>query len=135
MADAATLLEWRNDPLTRENSHNTAEVSLAEHTAWLAAALANPTRALFIAEESGPVGTARADYSDSGCELSWTVAPQARGKGVASRMVCLLASQIPGALFAEVKRENAASARVAEKAGFTLVEERAGVLYFSRARS
>ena len=79
--DAELLLEWRNDPQTRKSSHTTHEVQKEEHIAWLNLTLTNTNRRLLIAEESGvPVGTIRADYSDGMFELSWTVAPNARGR-------------------------------------------------------
>ncbi len=81
--DADLLLEWRNDPETRSASHKTAVVQREEHISWLLKTLDNPSRRLLIAEENEvPVGTVRADFSDGVYELSWTVAPDARGYGV-----------------------------------------------------
>jgi RimJ/RimL family protein N-acetyltransferase len=134
LQDADLLLEWRNDPATREASHSTARVPRDEHLAWLSATLANADRKLVIAEENGaPVGTVRAERANGVWNLSWTVAPQARGRGVAKRMVALLASRISGPIRAEVKAENIASARIAEHAGMTLERESDGVLHYRRA--
>lgn len=125
------LLEWRNDPDTRRNSHSTDEVNLADHVRWVEGTLKNPNRTLWVAELGGlPVGTVRADRDESGCELSWTVAPAARGKGIGKRMVAAAARQTSGPLRAEVKTGNVASARIAEAAGMRLESEREGVLYF-----
>ena len=44
-----------------------------------------------------PVGTVRADHSKGVYELSWTVAPAARGQGVAKEMVAMAAAM--GGLF------------------------------------
>ena len=116
--DANLLLEWRNDPKTRKASHKTAEVKKDEHISWLSRTLNNPNRRLLVAEENGnPVGTVRADFSESVWELSWTVAPSARKCGVAKQMVVLLASQISEPIRAEVKAGNIASLRIAEHAG------------------
>ena len=132
--DADLLLEWRNDPETRKASHNTAEVQRDEHVTWLSRTLSNPNRRLFVAEEDGvPVGTARADLSEGVWELSWTVAPNARGRGVAKRMVALLASQISEPIRAEVKAGNLASVRIAEHAGMKFDREANGVLHYARA--
>jgi RimJ/RimL family protein N-acetyltransferase len=134
VADSELLLQWRNDPTTRGASHNSAHIALAEHRAWLEKTLRNPERRLYIAEEDGmPVGTARADLADGVWELSWTVAPTARGRGVGKRMVALLAQQIREPIRAEVKAGNTASARIAEQAGMTFDLEADGVLHFSRA--
>lgn len=133
IGDADLLLAWRNDGGTRHASHNTAEVSREEHVAWLNKVLRDGTRQLFIAEEEGvAVGTVRADMADGIHELSWTVAPEARGHGVAKRMVAALASQISEPLRAEIKADNTASVRVAEHAGMYLKCEADGILYYAR---
>ena len=133
LRDADLLLEWRNDPATRAASHDTSRVAQEEHIAWLSAALNNPDRKLYIAEENGaPVGTVRADCANGVWNLSWTVAPQARGRGVAKRMVALLASRISDPIRAEVKAGNVASARIAQHAGMTLERESNAVLHYAR---
>ncbi len=91
-------------------------------------------RRLFVAEENGvPVGTVRADLSDGVYELSWTVAPNARGRGVGKRMVALLASQISAPIRAEVKAGNSSSIRIAEYVGMQYDREDNGVLHYRRA--
>jgi RimJ/RimL family protein N-acetyltransferase len=131
--DSKILLQWRNDPLTKSNSHNTSEVKKEEHEKWLKSTLNNPNRKLFIAHEDGvPVGTVRADFSDNIYELSWTVSPSARGRGVGKRMVQLLANEIKGSIRAEIKVGNVASKRIAEYVGMKLVYEKDGVQYFQR---
>lgn len=131
--DADILLEWRNDPETREASHNTAEVQKSDHMSWLSRTLGNSDRRLYVAEENGkPVGTVRADFADGVWELSWTVSPRARGRGVAKRMVSVLANQIPEPIRAEVKTGNASSARIAEHAGMVFEREIDGVRHYKR---
>lgn len=133
LQDADLLLEWRNDPATRLASHDTAETPRDAHYSWLTESLSNPHRKLFIAQEIGvDVGTLRADFSDGAWTLSWTVAPAARGRGVAKRMVAMLAQQIREPLRAEIKVENTASARVAEHAGLKYFREINGVLHYRR---
>lgn len=134
MADAALLLTWRNDPLTRAMSRNAAKVAPSEHCAWLENALADPARTLYIAELDGvPVGTLRADTRRDGTtELSWTVAPAARGKGVGRRMVAELASRLTGPIRARIKAANAASVRIAEQVGMQLERDDGEVLHFVR---
>lgn len=133
MKDAKTLLEWRNDASTRSASHNTEMVKMDDHVAWLSATLNNPNRQLFIAEDDGcPIGTVRADSSDGIHELSWTIAPSVRGRGLAKIMVSLLANQINTPIRAEVKEENIASIKVAKYAGMTIERTDKGVIHFKR---
>lgn len=132
--DADILLEWRKDPETRKASHNKAEVQRNEHISWLSSTLGNPNRRLYVAEENGdPVGTVRADFADGVWELSWTVSPRARGRGVAKRMVSVLVSEISEPIRAEVKTGNVSSARIAEHAGMVFEREVDGVLHYNRA--
>jgi spore coat polysaccharide biosynthesis predicted glycosyltransferase SpsG len=62
LADAGLLLGWRNDPATRAASRSSAEVTEADHVAWLRSSLARDDRLLLVAEDAtGPVGTVRWD--------------------------------------------------------------------------
>ena len=132
--DAEALLRWRNDRQTRAASHNNEAVSFENHVSWLTSLLEDSSRQLFVAEIDGtPVGTVRADLDDHGVwELSWTIAPEARGKSVAKQMVSSLASEISEPIRAEVKKGNVASIRIAEHAGMVLDRETDGVLHFLR---
>ena len=134
--DADRLMSWRNDPATRAASHNAAAVSTEQHRAWLASSLANPDRELFIALLDGkPVGTVRADRGEDAVELSWTVAPAARGRGLGGPMVRLLAERIAGPIRAEVRVGNPASSRIAIGAGMRLVGQQGDVLHYRRPGS
>ena len=131
--DAQRLLAWRNDPQTRASSFDERVVTPDEHRAWLQAVFADPNRLLLVAVEAGtPVGTIRADAQGDVWRLSWTVAPEARGRGVARRMVKAFVAGFPNRLLAEVKQTNPASVRVAEAAGFRRTAEIDGILHFER---
>lgn len=133
LQDADLLLAWRNDPKTRAASHSGDEVTRAGHISWLTMALADDTRSLYIAEENGvPVGSVRADNCQGVYTLSWTVAPEARGRGLAKCMVALLADQLSGPIRAEIKADNPASCRVAEHAGMKLDRATDAVLHYYR---
>ena len=131
--DADMLLEWRNDHRTRMASQQDGEIDEATHRDWLERSLANMNRMLMIAEEQGiPVGTVRADYGDGAYELSWTVAPDARGRGIGKAMVAMFVAELPGDVYAKVKKANHASARIAEAAGMMLEREDNGILRYLR---
>jgi RimJ/RimL family protein N-acetyltransferase len=132
--DAALLLSWRNEPLSRQASHSTAEIQFDTHYRWLAETLASVHRKLYIAESDGtPLGSVRADYVNDTWKLSWVVSAEQRGRGVARRMVSLLVEGLSGCVCAEVREGNHASSRVAEHAGLRLVKRERGVLYYERS--
>jgi len=133
--DSAELLAWRNDPLTRANSRNTGEISPEGHAAWLARTLRDPNRRLWIAMEGAvKAGTTSAVRDASGAvEISVTVAPAARGRGLGAAMV---AAAVEGSrqvwpeavIRAEIKPDNRASRAIFEACGFVAVREREGLL-------
>ena len=131
--DSENLFNWRNDPETRAESLNTAPVLREAHEAWLARTLKNPKRILFIVEEENEaVGAMRADKleNEDGYELSWTVAPNVRGRGVGKQMLIqAISGEINAPVFkAVIKRENIASIKMAQAAGFKQESEEKGVL-------
>ncbi len=133
LEDCELLFIWRNDPFTREMSHTTTEITRDDHNSWFEKTLNDPARKIYIAEEFGKaVGTVRTELKNGKCLLSWTVSPQARGKGVGKRMVALLVNSVKEAIVAEVKKENVASARIAEYAGLKLEREENGVFFYCR---
>ena len=116
--DVYLLWVWRTDPLTRRMSSHTADIPFAAHARWFAAVLADAQRQMWIAEvDRVPVGTVRVDARREGHDLSWTVAPEARGRGYGAAMVHAVAAGVPGPLRALIKRENAASQRIAHRIG------------------
>lgn len=131
-ADRDRLLAWRNDPLTLQGSLTDAAVEPDEHYQWLRKSLVSASRRLLIAEVDGlPVGTARLDYSREGCELSWTIAPEARGRGLGKQLVALAAALAP-TVFARIRSDNAASLAIARACGFRLEREEDGVTWWRR---
>ena len=126
-------MEWRNNPATREASHNTALISEAEHIQWMTRILENENRKLYIAEIDGVLaGTVRVDSEALGYELSWTVSPMMRSFGIGKAMVFLVANGIQESIRAEIKTGNIASIRIAEDAGMVFEREEEGVLHYRR---
>lgn len=120
--DSRLLHAWRNDPEARRASRSTSLVPWTIHENWMRRSLSSPDRVIRIAEEdSVAVGVVRADRSPDGWELSWTVAPHARGREIGRRMLILLMSGLEGKITAIIRRGNTASARVATAAGLVRV--------------
>ena len=134
MTDAHQLLAWRNDPETRANSHRQDVVGPDTHQAWLPEVLADPARTLLIAEEGGvALGTVRLDRDGNEVVLSWTVAPEHRGKGHGTTMVRCAVDKTRGTrLRAEIAPANARSMAIARAAGFRLNSMRNGMTVWVR---
>ena len=124
MDDASILLQWRNDESTRMASRNQEVVAEAEHLEWLKRSFADDNRKILIAEVDGqPVGTIRLDQNDEdSTEVSWTVAPSSRGKGIGKAIVRAAIAGTSGKLIAYVREENIASQKIATTVGFERAE-------------
>ena len=116
IADAETLANWHNDPLTRSMSRRKGPFSHERYLA-LCDRLRSDSPNMFIAERAGiPVATYRIDDH----EISYMVAPEHRRRGIATEML-KMAAQRHGSLTAEIYPHNVASIRAAEKAGMVVV--------------
>lgn len=132
--DWKVLLEWRNDPDTRKNSREMGVINEIDHKVWLQKLLEDHDRQLFIAiEDEKAVGSVRADF-DKLCglyELSWSIAPNERGKGIGKKMVKLLTDRLNGKVRAEIKKGNTGSIKIAEHAGMKFHYESDGILHYT----
>ena len=135
MDDAELLLAWRNDSLTRKMSRTTDEVAPESHLDWLARSLEDNSRKIYIAEHNDEkVGVVRSDFSNGIYEISWTIAPDYRGKGMGKAMVEQFIQDIPGSVCAYIKPNNEASIQIALNAKMTCVRENDSMLYFEKRR-
>ena len=133
MSDAGLLLLYRNDPETIRQSVQQKPIESAEHLAWLEAVLDTPRCQLYVANEIQasvffPVGTGRLDLRDNGSvELSLTVAPGHRGRGVGGQLLAALIKKAREFGFhrlrARVRANNVASMIAFLKAGFVPVTD------------
>lgn len=127
--DAALLLELRNDPDAVRTSKTGRAVAPEEHRAWLAARLESPGTRLWIVQD-GPVdvGQLRVDIDDGVGTVSISIAADHRGRGLARAALSAVQRALSGdmqitRLHADVHRDNVASRRVFEGAGFTTLGE------------
>ncbi|WP_139230074.1 bifunctional UDP-2,4-diacetamido-2,4,6-trideoxy-beta-L-altropyranose hydrolase/GNAT family N-acetyltransferase [Nocardioides terrae] len=122
--DARALFDWRNDPVARVASRSREEVAWDDHIAWLRRTLATPARRLLVIESEGsPVGVVRWDSrGDHDWEVSITVAPVVRGHGLALPLLRAGEEELgvagPVRLVATVHRDNVASRRLFQRAGY-----------------
>lgn len=98
-------------------SKNKDTVDWNDHVGWLdrRLALADPNLFIFELDEK-PVATFRIDGED----VSYTVAPEQRNRGIAKLMLNEVRSRF-GRLRAQVYADNVPSIKVAQTAGFEVV--------------
>lgn len=123
LEDWQTLLNWRNDPVTREYSLSNQVVEESSHIKWLTDSLANKDRELLIFESNKvAMGTIRSDrVAENKFELSWTIAPSHRGKGLGSIMLQSFLEGRKSEFIARIFEDNIGSIRMVEKNGFRLI--------------
>lgn len=121
--DAGRLFAWRNDDETRRQSRNTEPVEWQGHLAWLRDALSRSDRRLYVGVLREPVGTVRLDRAGPRTwEISVTVSPDARGRGLGRDLVDQALSSLAGEdgqlVVAEVRHDNSASRNLFSRLGF-----------------
>ena len=125
--DAESLLRWRNDEQTRAWSRDRRPVEAADHVAWLRRVVDDPDRVLFVVDDQAadsPLGTVRFDRRGTDAwEVSITLAPEHRGQGRAGALLtageaALRARQPARVIHASVHRDNTASVRLFDRAGY-----------------
>ena len=122
VADCKLYWHWANDPEVRKNAFNSNPILWEQHQEWFAARLSDPGSILLIFESQyGPVGQIRLDGDVTRKTISYSVARQYRGKGIGKKLVLEVIARRPSfakSFFAEVKKENPASANIFENLGF-----------------
>jgi len=125
LQDAEALWHWRNDSLTRAMSRHQGTVPFDDHLSWLRASVDRPDRHLLVGTAGGvEVGTVRWDLeSGAEWEVSITLAPEARGRGVAPGLlrageIWLSRTTVVDAYLAVVRTDNLASRRLFLHGGY-----------------
>ena len=123
--DIDILFQWANDSETRRNSFDQHEIAWDEHEAWFNRMINDPDRVQFIMmNDNTPVGQIRLDISGDVAIISYSIAPEERGKGYGKRIIKLAKEMIhkdyPSIIRmkAEVKPQKKASIKGFEQKGF-----------------
>ncbi|MGW9588115.1 GNAT family N-acetyltransferase [Microbacterium sp. NPDC055455] len=123
LRDAGRLYAWRNDPVVRRQSRNHDPVPWPGHLAWLNRTIAGDGVRFFVAAWRGAVGTVRLDaLAEREWEISVTVAPSHRGRGVGGRIIAqaldIVAGDGGGTVVADLRSSNSASRALFRRSGF-----------------
>jgi len=129
-ADTEAVWRWRNDPVTRAASLDTAEVPWAVHETWFGDSLRRDDRELYIVVADGEdAGMVRVDVRNGEGVVSVNIAPEWRRRGVGTAALRTLVRQTPrrpglARLVAEIRASNVASRAAFERAGFSESDRR-----------
>ncbi|MCK4589150.1 MAG: GNAT family N-acetyltransferase [Nanoarchaeota archaeon] len=135
--DLDDFYRWRNDEVTRKFSFNTEEIPFKDHIKWFKASIINPKRTIFMAinEKREKVGQIRFDRDGNGAEIDINIGSDCRGQGYGTKTIIkgcrIYFNNFEVDYFiAKVKKDNLASRRVFEKAGFKKYSEQSNYLEF-----
>ena len=138
--DCKLFYRWANDPAVRSASFSTEQIGWEEHQKWFAWMLEKDSIDSFVCMDFLlPVGQVRVGQAQSDEKkgvISYSIGEEYRGRGIAKQMLSKLEGKLSGkykALIAEVKPENAASRKVFEELGYTLLSEDEEKLVFEKA--
>jgi RimJ/RimL family protein N-acetyltransferase len=139
MNDSETLFAWRNDPGTLACFRSTEAVPREDHNNWMQYSVAQgyPLHLVLIAEGTlGKIGVVRFDTARNDVmkfEVSLTIAPPHRGKGMAAGILgraCGFMDEYT--LTAAIRDDNTASQRAFERCGFQLIDTKDGFRNYQR---
>ena len=123
--DAVDLFNWRNHPDVRKNYFNTNPISLDEHEKWFKTKIKDSYTSIYIAcSGKDKVGSIRFEDKGEAVKVNVMLNPDFWGRGLGSKIIKLgtekFIKQRHGdkQIIAEIKRDNIASLKAFQKAGF-----------------
>ena len=123
--DINDLFNWRNHPEVRKNFFNTNPISWDEHEKWFKAKIKDSYTSIYIAcSGKDKVGSIRFEDKSDVIKVSIMLNPDFLGKGFGSEVIRLgterfIKEKNPyKPIHAEIKRDNIASLKAFQKAGF-----------------
>lgn len=123
--DCRLLWEWANDPDVREASFSSTPIPWEQHVEWVKTKLNDPNCIFYIAtnENGTPFGPVRYDIDGNEATVSINIDRKFRGQGYASTLIQLSTQKVFAdsgvrLIHAYTKRDNKASVRAFEKAGY-----------------
>jgi RimJ/RimL family protein N-acetyltransferase len=131
LGDAAMLLTWRNNPITRKFSINSEPIPDNQHLEWFKARLERTQfEPFFLYEvEFKAIGMIRFDFASGTAnkfEISILVDPNQHGNGLGRRILNLACATLFGlhpnhTILASVHKQNFVSQKLFASAGFALL--------------
>lgn len=127
-SDEKLIFDWANDPVTRKNSYQDEPITYETHKNWFQNKIKNKEAYYYICEiNKTPAGLVRFDKNEKEVVIGITIDEKFRGKKLALtflRKACgVYLNENTGKIVAYIKRDNIASIKSFEKAGFKFFEE------------
>lgn len=123
--DINDLFKWRNHPDVRKNSFNTNPILWEEHEKWFKKKLAESDTAIYtVCCRDKKIGAIRFEDKGEAIKVSVMLNPDFLGKGGGSKIIKLgterfIKEKNPDkSIHAEIKKDNIASIRAFQKAGY-----------------
>ena len=129
LKDEKCIFDWANDSVTRDNSFSSNIISYNEHKIWFEHKLRSENSKLYIFEVNGiPASFLRFDKEGEKTVIGINISPNFRGKKLAPlflKMSCekYFEEANEQNIFAYIKKENIASIKSFERAGFKYRKE------------
>jgi deoxyribonuclease IV len=127
--DSSDLFKWRNDKESRKASFNEEIISWENHRRWFKKAQKDESKIIYIASLDGDkIGTIRFEFKNNFFEISVIVNPKFRNKSYGASIISQAISKFiqthkGSKILAQVKKDNLASIKVFQRAGFIKKEE------------
>lgn len=134
--DMKDIYDLSNDDLVRANSFNQEKIQWEDHQKWFKNKLEDEKSLFYvIRNDSDLIAQIRFDMNDEDAEISISIAPNFRGKGLGANLLKITSEKVISEkeakkIIAYVKNDNAASKTIFEKAGYILKEKDSGKLRY-----
>lgn len=121
--DVKNVFELSNDDIVRANSINQQKINWEEHVRWFAGRIKDINNPFYIVEDKNQnfIAQVRIDKKDENV-ISVSLTKEFRGKNLSSKIIELCSKKSKcNEIYAYIKKENPASQKAFEKAGFVFV--------------
>jgi len=126
--DVELLYKWSNDDLVRKQSFNTERIPFESHCKWFEGKLKDQNTLIYIMEiEAEPASVVRFEIGDENTVIGISISAAFRGKGLGKNLIMegvdeyFKKNKLP--VVASIKKDNIASIKSFEKAGFSFLKE------------
>lgn len=128
LTDVDLIFEWSNDQLVREQSFTSDAISYVSHCEWFNNKLTDKTAFIYILEaDNKPASLVRIDVKTNNATIGVSIGKEFRGKGLGSASIrkgvaeYFKIQSLP--ILASIKKQNIASIKSFEKAGFCYLRD------------